>query len=316
MFARDALLDAAVKSLCGLDYPRFEVIVVDNRPDGTRDERDWARLGVDPRLRILAEPRPGVSAARNTGIRAAGGEVVAFTDDDVEVDSGWLRAVAGRFLAEPDADCVTGPVLPKELETPAQQYFERYGFGRARSYRVTSYRTVGGFRVRDADGGPVGWLYQLGPYGTGANMAFRARALAELGGFDEALGAGTPTRAGDDVEYFVRLLFAGRCLATEPGAFVFHTHRRTDSELRQQVHGYGSGLTAMLTALAVKDPRHLLGYARIVGPVLAAVVRRRLAGSGQPSDGPGGLGGTDLSGLLHGPAAYLRSRRRMRRWNR
>jgi glycosyltransferase involved in cell wall biosynthesis len=313
LFGRDALLDA-VKALCGLDYPRFEVIVVDNRPEGMRDERDWARLGIDPRVRVLAEFRPGISAARNAGIRAAGGELIAFTDDDVEVDSGWLRAIAGRFLAEPDADCVTGPVLPKELETPAQLYFEGYGFGRARTYRATSYHTVGWFRVHDADGQPVGWLYQLGPYGTGANMTFRTEVLRGLGGFDEALGAGTPTRAGEDIALFVRLLFAGRRLAVEPGGFVFHTHRRSDAELRQQIHGYGSGLTAMLTGLALRDPRHLLGYARVVAPALAAILRRRPGGG--PAPGPAGLAGTRRCGLLHGPADYLRSRHRMRRWNR
>jgi len=313
VFARDAALLEAVKSLCALDYPRFEVIVVDNRPAG---DRDRTRLPTDPRVRVVAEPRPGISAARNAGIRAAGGEFIAFTDDDVEVDARWLRAIAGRFLAEPGVDCVTGPVLPKELETPAQRYFERYGFGRARTFRATSYHTVGRFRVHDADEHPVGWLYQLGPYGTGANMAFRARALAELGGFDEALGAGTPTRAGDDIAYFVRLLAAGRRLAVEPGAFVFHAHRRSDAELRQQIHGYGSGLTAMLTAIALEDPRHLLGYARIVPPALAAVLRRRPTGSGEPVPGPAGLARTHLCGLLHGPVDYLRSRHRMRRWTR
>ena len=56
-------------------------------------------------------------------------------------------------------------------------------------------------------------------------MAFRTAALRELGGFDEALGPGTPAQAGEDLLVFLRLLAGGRRLAYEPGAFVWHWHR-------------------------------------------------------------------------------------------
>ena len=353
-FDRGALVDAALASLAGSDYPHFEIILVDNRPTNRQNRRDWTRLPPDPRLRILSEPRPGASAARNAGVRAARGDIIAFTDDDAEVDAGWLRALVSRLLAEPEAGCVTGPVLPKELQTPAQRYFERHGFGRSGTFPVTTYRTGvrpgtrpwarDRFRVCDPAGRRVGWLYELGRYGTGANMAFRADTLAELAGFDESLGPGTPARAGEDLALFVRLLFAGGRLAVEPGAVVFHTHRRTESELRQQIHGYGSGLTAMLTAIAVRDPRHLPGYARVVLPALATVLRRRRRPAhgqlvtppprpallvtppprpallvtppprpGRPSDELGGLRRIRWCGLLHGPWDYLRGRRRVAR---
>ena len=313
MLRRPELLAGALKALCALDYPDYEVVLVDNRPDARRDERDWRALPVDPRIRFVAQPRPGASAARNAGIRVAQGEFVAFTDDDVEVDPGWLRAIADRFAAEPDADCVTGAVLPKELDTPAQVWFEEHGAGSAREYRRASYRRHGRFRVRDRIGGTTDWLYKLGPYGTGANMAFRAGTLATLGGFDTALGPGTPTQAGEDIELFVRLLSTGHRLAVEPTAYVHHTHRRTYPELREQMSGYGRGLTAMLTATVLRDPRHLIGLALIAIPGAISALRPGKSSAPRPDLDPGRA---RLSGLLHGPGSYLASRRRMRRWQR
>jgi GT2 family glycosyltransferase len=306
MFARDTV-PTALEALCALDYPEYEVLLVDNRPDG-----DLPDLPVDPRLRVVTQRRPGASAARNAGIREAKGEFIAFTDDDVEVDPGWLRAIAARFGAEPDADAVTGAVYPKELETEAQQWFERFGAGSERSYARASFRRHG-WRRHDRVSGERDSLYRLGPYGTGANMAFRAGTLRTLGGFDEALGPGTPTRAGEDIELFLRLLSRGHRLAVEPTAYVHHAHRRTYPELHEQMAGYGRGLTAMLTAAVLRDPRHLVGLTLIAIPGAVSTLRSGLSSA---SPGKNNAGAARLSGLLHGPVAYLVSRRRMRRWDR
>jgi len=241
------------------------VLLVDNRPAGEPPS-------VDPPVRVLTQRRPGASAARNAGIREAKGEFIAFTDDDVDVDPGWLRAIAQRFAAEPDAGAVTGAVYPKELETQAQQWFEEHGAGAARHYTTASFRRRG-WSVEDRIGGTRDSMYKLGPYGTGANMAFRASVLDEIGGFDEALGPGTPTKAGEDIELFLRLLMRGHRLAVEPGASVRHTHRRTYPELRDQMEGYGRGLTAMLTASVLRDPRHLVGLMTIVVPGAVSTLR-------------------------------------------
>jgi cellulose synthase/poly-beta-1,6-N-acetylglucosamine synthase-like glycosyltransferase len=308
MFGRPELLAGALKALCAMDYPDYEVILVDNRPEP--DDADWRALPDDPRLRVTAQRRPGASAARNAGIRLARGEFIAFTDDDVDVDPGWLRAIAGRLRDEPDADAVTGAVLPKELDTGAQQWFEDFGAGSVRAYRRASF-TARRFTVHDRIAGTTDSLYKLGPYGTGANMAFRARTLATLGGFDEALGPGTPTKAGEDIELFVRLLSTGHRLAVEPAAVVHHTHRRTYPELREQMAGYGRGLTAMLTAAVLRDPRHLFGLLGIAVPGAISTLRSGKSWAPRADLDPGRA---RLSGLLHGPAAYLVSRRKMRRW--
>jgi GT2 family glycosyltransferase len=342
VFGRVELLRRALAALVALDYPDFEVLLVDNRPGAAGPVPDLGAPGAQPRVRIVRAPRPGISAARNAGVREARSELIAFTDDDVVVDPGWLAALAGRLVAEPGAGCATGLVLPAELETAEQVWFETRGEGPARSYRPGLYHIAAlgltglrpwdrrRFRVRDRYGTDPAedfWLYQLGALGTGSNMAWRAGTLRELGGFDEALGTGTPTRGGEDIGTFVRLLFAGRCLAFEPAAFVFHIHRRTYPELRRQVNGYGRGLTSMLTAITLRDPRHAIGLLRVAGPAVRSLAgrtpaaRRLAAGPGRDAAGPDAVPIDDLkrarlSGLLHGPVVYLWSRRRMRRWNR
>jgi len=110
-------------------------------------------------------------------------------------------------------------------------------------------------------------------------MAFRTRALRELGGFDTALGAGTPTCSGEDLAVFAQLIWRGQSIGFEPAALVHHRHRREEDALRRQIEGYGTGWGAMLLALALDDPRHL-------GGMLATVPR-----------GAHALGGTYLNKL-------------------
>ncbi|HEX4223713.1 MAG TPA: glycosyltransferase, partial [Pseudonocardiaceae bacterium] len=110
-------------SLLATEYPKLEILVVDNRP-GTANSvplKDFVET--DERLRYVEEPVVGASNARNRGAAEASGEIIAFTDDDAVVDAHWLTAIAAE-LADPDVDCVTGLVLPLALDTPAQRYFE------------------------------------------------------------------------------------------------------------------------------------------------------------------------------------------------
>lgn len=310
--SRPEQLRRCVRGLTELDHPDYEVIIVDNRPEG-------APCVTLPGVRVVRETRPGISAARNRGLAEATGEVIAFTDDDVEVDRRWLRALGERFAAAPELAAVTGLVVPAELETPAQIFFEQSGNGLDRGYRALTFERAGRFRIRrrDLEDGSerVHSLYQTGELGLGSNMAFRTSMLRAAGGFDEALGTGTPTRGGEDLAILLELLAAGQQLGYEPGAIVHHTHRETIPDLERQIHGYGIGFTAMLTAIAVRDPRHLAGLASVVPAWL-----RSLRDPGSPKRAnrteqyPGGLGATELRGMLAGPAAYFRARKMQRRW--
>ncbi|HUB36548.1 MAG TPA: glycosyltransferase [Solirubrobacteraceae bacterium] len=326
---RPEQLLACVRALARLDYPDYEIVVVDNRRQGGAGEEVLARLGEIAPVRVVAQRRPGISAARNAGIAVADGEIVAFTDDDVEVDRGWLRALGERFVREPGVAGVTGMVVPKELETPAQIWFEESGTGLDRTFATLSFELqapatghpLAGERFRmlriaaGESAARVDSLYAVGELGQGANMAFRASALRAAGGFDEALGAGTPAQGGEDLAMLVELLVAGSRLAYEPTAIVHHTHRRTLPELERQILGYGLGFTAMLTALVWRDPRHLLGLARVLPAGLHAMLGgpstkrvRRSAGF------PPHLARLELVGMVRGPLAYLASRRSQRRW--
>ena len=316
-------LDRCLASLLALEYPDFEVILVDNRPDASPQRAALhARLSQDPRVRVVGEARPGISAARNHGARVARGDLVAFTDDDAVAHPGWLRGIAARFAAEPDVDCVSGVVLPAELETPAQIWFERSGSKLEQWYRSVSFhndgawrgRTLGGLRrarfeitatAAGADRSDTYLLYRAGKFGMGANLAFRRSALQSLGGFDQRLGTGTPARGGEDIAAIARLLHSGGRITMDPASIVLHYHRRDYPGLQRQMYGYGVGLTAALTALVRSDVRHLVGLAHTV--LLGVRVLFGKSAERRADHYPTELARIELRGLVAGPFAYLRS---------
>ncbi|MFS0730887.1 glycosyltransferase [Curtobacterium sp. 1P10AnD] len=265
-----------VASVLASEWDDLEVVVVDNAPssDATREVVASFR---DPRLQYVLEARAGVSRARNAGLAAATGDVVAFVDDDVVVDRWWAGALADAYARDADVVCVTGLVPSGELRTPTQRYFdERVTWARNTERRV--YRTS----APPADL-PL-FPFSVGAFGTGANMSLRRTAALELGGFDVALGPGTPARAGEDPDLFTRVLFSGGALAVEPSAIVWHKHRADREALRSQALGYGSGLGAWVAKLMSRPGTALAVLRRAVGAL------RQLGALGQ---GSGGAGGAD-----------------------
>jgi len=230
-------LARCLDALDRLEYDHLEILIIDNAPDD--DATQQLVRTQYPHMRYVRELRPGLDWARNRAIQEARGEILAYTDDDVIVDPGWVRALAAAFNDDPAVMAVTGLVVPYELETEAQILFEQYnGFGR-------------GFRRRwvhvDGDD-PWRWMYYgTGQYGTGANMAFRRRLFDRIGQFDPALDVGTVTNGGGDVEMFFRLLKEGHGLVYEPNAVVRHRHRRSRAELQSQIHNNGLGFAAYIT---------------------------------------------------------------------
>jgi GT2 family glycosyltransferase len=314
IFARPAQLQRCVERLAELDHPNFEVIVVDNRP-GNAPPADIEGA------RVVREPHPGISAARNRGIATATGEIIAFTDDDVAVDRRWLRVLSERFARQPEVAAITGLVVPGELETSAQVLFEQSGNSPDRVFVPLTFERIGRFQVLrrtpEEGGDRIHSLYAIGEFGLGSNMAFRTSVLRAVGGFDEALGTGTPARGGEDLAMFLELLAGGYQLAYEPGAITFHSHRDSLAQLEDQVYGYGIGFTAMLTAVALRDPRHLVGLAAALAPWLRSLRDPSSAKQAhRTQDHPSGLARAELRGMLTGPFAYLRSRQVQRQWAR
>jgi GT2 family glycosyltransferase len=295
---REDSLRAALRSLLAVDYPDFDVIVVDNAAR-TDDTANVVISLADPRIRMIKEPVAGLSRARNTGVAHATGRIIAFTDDDVVVDPGWLGALVRGFARDPNVGCVTGMVPSAELETPAQAYFD-VKVGWADSCRPRLF-DLGAHRVDQ----PL-YPYLAGTFGAGANFAVSRDALAAVGAFDEALGAGSPAKGGEDIDFFLRTILAGQAIAYEPAAIVWHHHRRELSSLRGQMDGYGSGLSAFAFK-HLMAPQTAIDVARRVpaGVLRMRQLRDRGAGDGDPL----GLWAPELKGFSRGPLRYLRGRR-------
>jgi len=198
--------------------------------------------------------------------------------------------------------CVTGLILPAELETRAQFWTERHGgFGKGFTRRIFDFEG-------NRPPGPL-FPFTAGQFGSGANMAFSMEAIRRIGGFDPALGAGTLARGGDDLASFCAVLKAGYQLIYEPEAIVWHYHRRGEEGMRRQAFGYGVGLGAYLTKLIVDKPSTVFqlfralpaGLAHMFGP--SAPKNQRL-----PDDYPASLVWRERLGILAGLPGYLQSR--------
>ncbi|MFI1397323.1 glycosyltransferase [Streptomyces sp. NPDC020681] len=308
-------LARALDSLLAQDHPDFEIVVVDNAP-ATGATQDLVEHKYADRVRYVRESVPGLAIAHNRGIAVADGEVIAFTDDDVVADPHWLTALTAPFAADPGLGCTTGLILPARLGTPAQILLESHG-GFAKGFAPRSYDPA-----RPPADEPL-FPFTAGSFGSGANMAFRARVLRDIGGFDPATGTGTPARGGDDLYAFVSVLAAGHRLRYTPEALVWHHHRETWQDLKNQAYGYGAGLTAYLTALLVRRPALLpallrklprgLAHARtITAHREAATAAVPGAHGAQDYPWPRHLSRLERRGMLAGPLGYAKARRRVR----
>ncbi len=306
---RPERLRRCLESILACAYPatRFSVLVVDNAPQSDRtraliEELAGAFAG---RVHYQREDAPGSASARNRGLAAVDTPLVVMTDDDVIADRHWLTEIARAFEAYPSAGAVTGLLFPAELETAAQQWFEQYGgFSRGFERRVFDL---------DANRPPNEPLYpwNAGLFGTGNNFSFRTDVLRSIGGFDPALGNGTPALGGVDSEVLLRTILCGHQLVYEPRALVHHAHRPDYEGLRRQVYAYGAGLVAYYLKTVLARPRFAVDFARKV----PAGIRWMLSSDAhinkhKRADYPHELTWIERRGMLYGPLGYARSRRR------
>ena len=299
---RDRVTDLALclDALMDLDYPALDLLVVDNAPDTEATARLVATYS--SRVRYFCEPRPGLDWARNRAVHEARGEILAFTDDDTVVDRGWVTALARIFVEDSEVMAVTGLVVPYEIETEAQDLFERYG-GFGQGYE-RKWHSVSRHPDR-ADNRYIG----AGIYGTGANMAYRRCVFATIGEFDPALDVGTVTQGGGDLDMFFRVLQHGLILVYEPAAIVRHRHRRTQAELHRQLVGWGIGFYAYLARNAAMHPRARAAIVRFgLWHFWRRYIRRLVLSVFARPAVPRALILAELRGALMGPARYRQAR--------
>lgn len=189
-----------------LEYPDCEVIVVD---DGSTDHS--AAIAREYNVRLVSTGNRGLSAARNTGLEAATGEIVAYLDDDAYPDPHWLTYLASTFRGTGHM-AVGGPNLAPPGAGPIAEC------------------------VVNAPGGPVHVLFndREAEHIPGCNMAFRKSGLRAIGGFDAQFRT-----AGDDVDVCWRVLQNGWTIGFSPAAVVWHHRRNSVRDYWRQQRGYG-----------------------------------------------------------------------------
>ncbi len=228
---RATSLKVCLKSLVELDYPAYEVIVVDNC---TKDDSVF-QVAEKFNVKYVRENKPGLDYARNRGIREASFDIVAFIDDDAIASGGWLNGIALGFN-NPQIFAVTGLTLPAELESDAQVDFELYG-GMSKGYNSF---TISKSSLNSQN------RFWSSAWGVGTNMAFRKKLFDTIGDFNVALDVGTPTCGGGDIEMFQRTVSFGYKLRYEPSALVKHFHRKEYAALKKQIFNNGKSFPAYL----------------------------------------------------------------------
>lgn len=230
---RTQALAQCINALLKSSDTDFELLIVDNAPDDDRTEKLVQQY---PSVRYVREDRKGLDIARNTGAQQASCAIVAYTDDDVTVDSDWIKNLKSCFRDAQTA-CVTGLVIPTQLQTKSAWQFERH-WGFNRGY-VPLIFDLEFFLKHKQTGVPV-W-----DIGAGANMAFRKSLFETIGYFDERLDVGAAGCSGDS-EIWYRALAEGYQCVYFPHLFVYHQHRSTRKELNRQIFYYMRGHVASL----------------------------------------------------------------------
>ena len=220
-------IEPCLASLERLAYPRdcHEIIVVDNgSSDGTLEI-----LRRQHTVRIVSEPREGIAYARNAGIAAARGDIVAFTDPDCRVSTQWLEVLAREF-ADQRVVVVAGAIVPYPPSTDVERYAAR--------------------RLSHSQLRPLG--HHERPFGMTPNLSFRREALEQVGMFDTCFPGG----GWEDADICWRLArMTGVSPRYAPRAIVFHHYRSTRRDFLRQHYRYGYGLGLILKKYEGELPR-------------------------------------------------------------
>ncbi|MEI8294033.1 MAG: glycosyltransferase [bacterium] len=200
-------LDRCLSSLKDINYPNYEVILVD---DGSKDDTQEIAAR-HPWIKNIRQINKGLSFARNVGARESTGDVIVYTDSDCMADPDWLYYLIGTLLSG-DFAGVGGP----NISPPAENWVQAC--------------------VAAAPGGPSHVLLTdvVAEHIPGCNMAFHRWAFEQVGGFDPEY-----RKAGDDVDFCWRLQQSGGVIAFSPAAIVWHYRRFTLQAFRKQQEGYG-----------------------------------------------------------------------------
>jgi glycosyltransferase involved in cell wall biosynthesis len=276
-------LDAVSVAARQASYLRLELVFVDNgSTDSTSDVvREWAKTAPIS-TNLVYEATAGLAVARNAGMAAARGRLLAFTDDDCEIFADYFSLVAALFAGDKQ------PVMRGG----------RIELGDARDLPVT-IKTELEPAVLTSDLHAGGFIH-------GANMAFPRTLIDTVGLFDTRFGAGSPFRSGEDTDYVHRAFNAGIRVEYLPDFAVKHFHgRRELGDVKKLQSGYAFGNGALYAKYLFDRRSNMRGMLRwdIRQAVLEAIGRRKL------SDELGLTYRSQLRDNLTGMLAYWRGQR-------
>jgi glycosyltransferase involved in cell wall biosynthesis len=230
---RPQLLEEALSALKPFLRDHDELIVVDSASHGDATIAVAKAAG----LPVVRCDRPGLSRARNAGVRATGAPILAFYDDDCIPEAGWITALEAAFSDE-TVGFVSGRVLPDRRDPVLVSV------------------------VVDEDPRHFDASDPFPLLGTGANMAFRRSAIEGIGGFDELLGAGARFPAAEEQDAFWRAIREGWTGRYEPAAVVRHRQWRSRTRALRLFVSYGRGEGAFIAKVARLEGRSLVRVAR------------------------------------------------------
>ena len=208
----------AAESVLANARPPLEIVIVDqSSPEFGGGESAFDGMS---NVRWIHDRVPGAARARNTGARAAGGEILAFMDDDCTADADWIQAIQAAFEENPAADMLFGQVLlPPELSTSG---------GIIPTLNIAAPRQIAPNR-----------RFEL--FGMSANCAVRRQLFERLGGFDEMLGVGAPLWSAEDFDFQYRVYRAQATVLLRPEVKVYHYGRRSAEQWPSTLEYYGKG---------------------------------------------------------------------------
>ncbi len=234
----------------------WELILVDN--NSTDDTASVIRAFAENAcldMRYVCEKAPGGSHARNTGIAAARGGIVAFTDHDCMVDKYWLRTIMKEFEHDPGLSGLGGRVELFDI--------------RDKAVTVTTCKDRVILSLSD----------DLAGFIHGCNMSFRREVFERIGTFDTRLGTGTRLMSAEDSDFLYRVMKAQMKVVYSPDVLVYHHHgRRTDLQVENLMNGYALGRGAFYCKHIMKRDAFILKSAYWEGRSLV----KTLAGKRQP----------------------------------
>jgi len=214
-----------------------EIIVVDNSVKGSA-----LPVAKAYGARWIKETRPGAGWTRNRGFQEAKSDIVVYLDDDCQADVVWARELLEPF-EDATVGIVTGSVLAARADLALPWLIDaEYSFHR------------GWQAVRYAGSTGTKWSpYDIWRVGVGGTMAWRKSLLEEIGGFDPALGAGTPAGSCEDIDAFRRALCSGAVICYQPTALVWHKHPEYMHELSGMLIRYAVTLGAHTAKMALEE---------------------------------------------------------------